>query len=233
MADESRGGDEASAIVPNVPMRSKALETVLAGIDWAYDKALNGIPGVDSVDDLVAHYLQENGDPEKAIDNLINWQIGKASTAGFVSGLGGIVTLPVAIPLNLASVLFIQLRMIATIAAIRGYNVRSDQVRVLCTACLVGSAATDALKDVGIQVGAKLTQAMITQISGSVLVRINQAVGFRLVTKAGTTGLINLSKLVPFLGGVVGGAIDGLTTNAIGFAAKKLFTDSRLMDDQS
>lgn len=203
---------------------STALQTFLSGLDWVYYKAVNGVPGTDTVQELVASYLQDGKNPEEAIDELINWQIGKASAAGFVSNLGGLITLPVALPANLAVVLFIQVRMIAAIAMIRGYDLHSDQVRTLCSACLAGSAATDILKDVGIQIGTKLTQQAIMQIAGSTLIRINQAVGFRLITKAGTTGVVNLTKIVPFLGGFVGGAIDGLTTSAIGASAKSVFT---------
>ncbi len=138
----------------------------------------------------------------------------------------GIITLPAAIPANLASVLFIQLRLIAAIAKMRGYDVRTDQVKTLCVACLARSAASDIIMDVGIQVGTRLPQQAIAQIAGSTLVRINQAVGFRLVTKAGSTGIFNLIKMVPFLGGIVGGIFDAVATKIIGSTAKNLFTSA-------
>jgi uncharacterized protein (DUF697 family) len=90
---------------------------------------------------------------------------------------------------------------------------------------LAGTSTTDVLKDFGINVGSKLTQQAIGKISGATLRRINQAVGFRLITKAGTTGAVNLSRIVPFLGGLVGGSIDAAITRAIGAAAKNLFNN--------
>lgn len=42
-----------------------------------------------------------------------------------------------------------------------------------------------------------------------------QGVGFRLLTKAVNTGFVNLSKLVPFIDGVVGGIFDSVTTNVV------------------
>jgi hypothetical protein len=39
--------------------------------------------------------------------------------------------------------------MIGAIAHLRGYDVRSDQVKTLVVACFAGSAALDILKDVG------------------------------------------------------------------------------------
>jgi hypothetical protein len=173
---------------------------------------------------MAKDYAAQSPTTDEAIDRLIKWQVGNASVAGFVSNLGGIITLPVAIPANLAAVLFIQLRMVAAIAHLRGYDIKSDQVRTFALACLAGSGAVDILKDVGVQMGSKLASRALMSISGATLTRINQAVGFRLVTKAGTTGLVNLSKMVPFVGGIVGGTIDGTTTKAIGSAAKAVFT---------
>lgn len=211
------GNDEAGT-------SSKAVRAVQAALTWAYDAALDGIPGFGTLDELVASYLRDGTKVDDAIESLIAWQIGKAGTAGFITGLGGLLTLPAAIPANLASVLFIQLRLIAGIAKMRGYDVHSDQVKSLCVACLAGSAVTDVLKDVGIKLGTQLGKQAIKQIAGTTLVRINQAVGFRLVTKAGSTGLVNLTKMVPFIGGIVGGTFDAVMTATIAQAAKSVFT---------
>ena len=53
--------------------------------------------------------------------------------------------------------------------------------------------------------------------------RINRAVGMKLVTKFGEKGVINLGKAVPFLGGFISGTLDGVTTNIIGDKAKEIF----------
>jgi hypothetical protein len=90
-------------------------------------------------------------------------------------------------------------------------------------ACLTGNAAKEVLKDVGIQLGKKVAQASINRITGATILRINKAVGFKLLTKAGTTGVVNLSKMVPLLGGVIGGAVDAATTNIVGNAAVSVF----------
>jgi EcsC protein family len=188
-----------------------------------YEAALNGIAGVEGVEDLAQSYSAQHRSADDAIDSLVSWQIAKASTAGFITGIGGILTLPVAIPANLAGVLYIQLRMIGAIAHLRGYDVRSDQVRTLAFACLAGSAALDILKDFGINIGAQLTRQIILRVPGEVLKRVNRAVGFRLVTKAGTRGVVNLVKVVPLAGGLVGGALDAAATTVIGRTAKQVF----------
>lgn len=215
--DDKAGGSE--LVVPS----SQAARMLLDGLNWVYDRAVGGGYGFSGADETAEAYRAEAASIEDAINSLIRWQVAKASAAGFVSNIGGLITLPVAIPANLVGVLFIQLNMVAAIASMRGHDTKSDRVRTFAQACLVGSGAVDLIKDVGVQVGSKLASQALMAISGSTLVRINQMVGFRLVTKAGTTGVVNLSKMVPFVGGLVGGAIDGSTTAAIGGAAKMLF----------
>jgi hypothetical protein len=117
----------------------------------------------------------------------------------------------------------IQLRMIAAVAHLRGYDITDDRVRTLAYICLTGSGSATLLQEFSVSLGTKLTTQMIMKISGATLTKINQAVGFRLITKAGSTGLINLTKLVPFLGGVVGGTFDGVVTKGIGGVAKQSF----------
>lgn len=206
------------------PENGVVATTITKAINWAYDRVIeDGFPGLPGAERLANEYSAQSEDVEAAIDSLIKWQTLNAGTAGFITGLGGFLTLPVTLPANLASVLYLQIRMIAAIAHLRGHDIKSDKIRTLVFACLVGSSVTDILKDFGIQVGTKLSQKAIQQISGATLVKINQAVGFRLVTKAGSTGAVNLTKFVPFVGGVVSGGFDAGTTYAIGSAAKNLF----------
>jgi uncharacterized protein (DUF697 family) len=54
------------------------------------------------------------------------------------------------------------------------------------------------------------------------LLEINKAVGFRLVTKFGQKGAVNLVKLVPIAGGLVGGAINFAGTRVVGKTAKRI-----------
>ncbi|MCU0663654.1 MAG: EcsC family protein [Myxococcota bacterium] len=200
--------------------------TIYKALDWGYDKAVNGVPGLDSAEELAQSYMKEGGSKIDQANSLIRWQIAKAGTSGFVTGLGGLLTLPVAIPANIASVLYVQLRMIAAIAHMGGHDIREDQVRTLAYLCLCGSAATDVVKDVGIQIGWRVTKTAIQRISGETLKRIDQAVGFRLLTKFGQTGVVNLGKVIPILGGIVSGAFDSVTTNTIGNVARQTFIEA-------
>lgn len=196
---------------------------IMKALDWAYDKAINGVAGLDSASELAADYMKQAGSRKDHANSLIRWQNTKAGTSGFLSGLGGILTMPVTIPANITSVMYVQIRMIAAIAHMGGHDLRDDRVKSLVYACLTGNAAKDILKDIGIVVGRKLTENAIKNISGKTIVAINKKVGFRLLTKFGEKGVINLGKAVPILGGVIGATFDSVATNTIGNIARDTF----------
>lgn len=192
-------------------------------LNWSYDKAVNGVVGLDSAYDLAKNYKKTDDSLYNQVNSLIRWQNTKAGTSGFITGLGGIITLPVAIPANVASVMYLQIRMIAAIAHMGGHNLNDDRVRTLVFVCLTGNAAKDILKDVGIVVGKKLAENAIKNINGKTITAINKKVGFRLLTKFGEKGAINLGKTIPLFGGIVGATFDSITTNTIGNIARKTF----------
>lgn len=198
---------------------------VAKALEWAYEKAINGVPGTDTAAELAESYLKRHSNNEDAINSLINYQVTKCATSGFVTGLGGVVTMPVTIPANLASVLYMQIRMVAAIAYIRNYDLKDDQVQTFVYACLTGQSVSEVVKNVGIKVGLKVGEAQIKRIPGEVIKQINKAVGFRLVTKFGEKGFLNLGKMVPVIGGVIGGSFDAVTTKTIASAARKSFTE--------
>jgi len=126
-------------------------------LDVCYDKALQGVlPGEKSIEELAKDYLAKTSSREKAIDKLIGYQTVLCGTNGFITGLGGLLALPVTIPTNVAGVIYVQLRMIAAIAHINGYDIYSDQVRTIAYACLTGSSAANILKNVGIKISEKM-----------------------------------------------------------------------------
>jgi hypothetical protein len=122
-------------------------ETIIKALDWSYDKAINGcIPGMDTAIELAESYIKKDGLLEDKVNSSIRWQNTKSATCGFLTGLGGVVTLPAAIPANIASVILVQIRMVAAIAYMGGYDLRDDQVKSFVYACLTGSGTKDIIK---------------------------------------------------------------------------------------
>lgn len=145
-------------------------------------RCLNGF-GFFLAEAVAAEYFaHNNNDAGRAAADLINWQMTKAGF-GFLTNIGGAATLPISIPANI-DVLYLQLRMIASIAILGGHDVRSDKVRTLVYATLLGSAAADVLKEAGIHLGQKLTMAAaITKITGLVARKMATSAAARLLGK--------------------------------------------------
>lgn len=196
---------------------------ILDLLDILYVSALEGLPGQKTVFELGDEYLNRYNDLNKASDKFINYQILKCTTSGFLTNVSGIIAMPIGIPANIASVLYVQLRMIATLAYMSGLDPLHDEVQTLCYVALSGKTASDLLKRMGITFGEKITTNMIGKISGASLVKINQAVGMRLITKFGEKGIINLGKGVPAVGGFIGGTFDFMTTKTIAKISKDMF----------
>ncbi|MBO5340229.1 MAG: EcsC family protein [Oscillospiraceae bacterium] len=204
-------------------------EEIMQLLDKLYSQSVEGIAQVSPpVDKLANDYLQKAENVDAAAKKLIAYQVAKCTTSGFLTGLGGLITLPVAIPANVGSVMYVQMRMIACLAYMGGYDTSSDQVQTLVYACLAGISIDQILKNVGIQFGTKFTMAMVKKIPGTVLTKINQKVGFRFLTKFGSKGLINLGKAVPIVGGVIGGGFDFTETKIIATRAYKMFIQGDL-----
>lgn len=194
-------------------------------VKWVTERAIEGVPPLSSAESLAQEYLIDSSypDDEERIESLINWETSKNFTTGFVTGLGGVLTLPLTIPAGLGASWVVQARMSAAIARIAGHDIGSDRVRTFVALSLLGDAAKEIVKDVGVKAGTKFANALIQKIPGEVLKEINKKVGFRLVTKAGEKGVVNLTKVVPVIGGLVGGTVDAAACRAVGKTAKRLF----------
>lgn len=184
-------------------------------LDWAYSKAVSGFTGVDSAYDLGNSYLAQQGSLEAQVDSLIKWQVAKAATSGFVTGLGGVMIMPLTVPANIASVIYVQIRMIAAIAYMGGHDIREDRVKSLIYICMVGNGAKELLKDVSVKAGERIAAKIAEKVSASI------------ASKTGEKSVTSLGKAVPVLGGVVGGSYDAITTRVVGKVAKKIFIDKQ------
>ena len=193
-------------------------------LDSLYSKCIQGIPMISSpIEKMADDYLQHNATVEDAAKDMINKQVIKCTTSGFITNLGGVITLPVTIPANVGSVMYVQMRMIACAAYMAGYDVHTDQVQTLVYACLAGVSVMEVAKKAGIKIGQKGLENLIDKIPGKVLIAINHKVGFRMLTKFGETGAINLGKAIPVVGGVIGGGFDFIDTKFIGNRAYNQF----------
>ena len=106
-------------------------------LDQIYAVTLNGVPKVSKpVSEFEDEYLEKYKDSKIASQKLVNNQILKCTTSGFLTGLGGVLTIPIALPANITSVIYVQMRMIAAVAYLNGYDLNSDETQTFVYACL-------------------------------------------------------------------------------------------------
>ena len=193
-------------------------------VRWILDHALQGVWPLPSACDLAAEHSSRpfTNDAER-VRALIRWAVAKNAATGFVTGLGGVLTLPVTIPGALTASLAIQAPMVGAIAKIHGHDPKDDHVRSMMLLCLIGAGMVNIVKEAGVQLGGKVAIKALQQVPGAALLEINKLVGLRLLTKFGEKGVVNLVKLVPLVGGAVGATFDGTACYVVGRTADKVF----------
>ena len=162
------------------------------------------------------------GDPQLAIDAVIDQHIRLAGVQGFATGLGGLITLPVALPANLTGIAIVQARMVAAIAHLRGYDLDDPRVRTAVITCLLGEEGiADRLKKsslvsspMAIATAPVFDPELDRQVSGEV-------VGELIARISGKKMALTVTRRIPLLGGVVGGGVDGWSTYRVGLYADK------------
>lgn len=161
---------------------------------------------------------------EQAINRIIKESVAAAATQGFVTGLGGFVTLVVALPVNIAGSLIINARMVGAIAYLRGYRLTDPHTQAMLMLAIAGSSAQRSASMLGVRVSTAFRKNLIKAIPIHVIREINKRAGFMLLAKYGTKrSIITLAKGVPVAGAAVGGAVDASLTTAVGRTAKKVF----------
>ena len=207
-------------------MKTHSENKALRLVQWLSDQAIDGIRPLSSARDLADEYLLNRGYKTNSarVDALIKWETTKNFTSGFMTGLGGVLVLPISLPAAVAASWLIQARMAAAIARIYGHDLQSKSVRAFMVAALVGDSLKDIAKASGIVLGRGVATTLANRaLPGKALLAINKRVGLRLLMNAGKRGGTTVVRGVPFVGGFVGGAFDAVACRMAGRSAKALF----------
>jgi uncharacterized protein (DUF697 family) len=221
--------EQESTVIEETNRLTKILDTIWQGVilgksGWNPDK---------SCFDLADNYRASDKTPEENAKNFINWQTAKAGMTGFALGIPGGPWALAAIPADFVSVSYLQLRMVAVIGLLFGWDVRSDQMRIVAYSALLGVGAGEAVRDVGVKAATGWGKIWIKKIPMSVIDKLNKFLPGRFIIKglrgagaktAAKYGL-NLAKIVPLLGGIVGGGVNVLVTQQIGSRAIRALKD--------
>jgi hypothetical protein len=226
LANTHRGAlEQAAAGEPEGGLAHLATELV----EKLLDVGIDGRGPVKSAHEVAVAARAEVRSDDAAIKVIIRKHVRAAAVGGFVTGLGGFVTMPVALPANVTEFYLIATRMVAAIADVRGYDVTDPQIRTAVLLTLVGADANDLIKKAGaipgvsLGTGGTLTSLAAQRLPGPALMMLNKAIGFRLVAQAGRSLLGRLGKAVPVVGGAVGAGVDGFLLSRIADSATREF----------
>jgi hypothetical protein len=173
------------------------------------DAGLDGRGPLRSATTIAEAARRRTTDPEEGVERVIRLHVVGGAVGGFVTGLGGFVTMPVALPVNIAEFYIQATRMVGGIATLRGYDLADPQVRTAVMLTLVGARADEVLAKAGLSTGGgTMTRLALGGLPPAALMVVNKAVAFRLMRGVFERFFSRLGRGVPFVGGILGAVID-------------------------
>lgn len=226
LGGDKRGSDRGALdrAGDNAPQSGPAAIAVSL-IERLMDTGIDGKGPFDGAQKVADKALAASGgNVDAAIDRVVRNHLITAGAGGFVTGLGGFVTLVVALPVNVVEFYLVATRMTAAIAALRGYDLRQDNIRTAVLLTLVGADATDLLKKAGVPtVAGRITNLAAQRLPGPALMVLNKAIGFRLISQLGRSTLARLGRGIPLAGGAISAGLDTYLLKQIGDGARREF----------
>lgn len=180
--------------------------------------AIDGYQRFPGAERVARRHLEKAGDDAKlAIDGVIDQHIRLAGVQGFVTSIGGLVTLPVSLPANITGIAIVQARMVAAIAHIRGYDLDDPRVRTAVITCMLGEEGVkDRLASASLPTSPlAIATAPVFDPELDKLVA-GEVVGELIARISGKRMALAVTRRVPLLGGAVGAGVDGWSTYRIG-----------------
>jgi hypothetical protein len=173
------------------------------------DAGIDGLGPLKSAHEMAETSRLSTRNTEAAVAKVARNHLAKGAVGGFVTGVGGFLTMPIALPANVLEFYVAATRMVAAIAELRGYDVDDPQVRTAVLLTLVGSDADEVLTKTGLTGGSgKVLGLAAQQLPPAGLLMLNKAIGFRILRGVGERAFTRFGRALPLAGGVLGGGVD-------------------------
>lgn len=192
-------------------------------IERLMDVGIDGKGRFGSAQECADLAIAEHSQPERAIDAMVRSHLKLAAAGGFVTSLGGFVTMPISLPANVIGFYLVATRMVACIASVRGYDISRAEVRSAVLLALVGADSDDLLQKAGYVGTGQLSHLAVQRLPGPLLMAVNKGIGFRVLSQVGRKSLARFGKAVPLFGGAVGAGVDTFLLKRIADYARQEF----------
>lgn len=193
-------------------------------VDMLFDLGLDGRGPLRSAAQVAEKALLDRGSVEVAVRVIARQTTMRGAIGGFVTGVGGFVTMPIALPANVLEFYVQATRMVGAIATLRGHDIDDERIRTAVLLTLVGAKSDEVLKKAGMATGGgRVTLLALRKLPPAALMIVNKAVGFNLMRGVGTKVLSRLGRAVPVAGGIVAAGIDAYMMKKIADHAMKEF----------
>jgi EcsC protein family len=164
-----------------------------------------------------AQLREQKGNRDRAVHEVIENHVRYAGAQGFLTNLGGVVTMAITVPTNVTGLALIQCRMIAGIAHLRGYDLEDPRVRNAILTCLLGEDAVNSMIKKKKLPAPPMALATAPVHDPELSMILSAEVASELITKvAGKRLAVTVGRRVPIVGGIVGLSADAYSTWRIG-----------------
>ncbi|MDR1710512.1 MAG: EcsC family protein [Propionibacteriaceae bacterium] len=185
---------------------------------------INGHPAFPGAKAVAVRELSKAGEREKAIDAIVVQHVVVASGQGLATSVGGLLTVPVTLPANIAAMAVLGVRMIGAIAHLRGYDVDDQRVRAAIMLALVGETEVARLLTTNKLPTSPLAVATAPMYDAVLERQVSEEVMASLAGRLGGKRLTTLAlRRIPVVGGGVGAAVDGWFTHTLADYARREF----------
>jgi hypothetical protein len=219
------------AAIRLAPKVAELAPGLTASFVWeALDRAISGVgPLPPAAKAAEAQLREQRGNVDRGIHEVIENHVRYAGAQGFVTNLGGLITVAVAIPVNITGLALIQCRMIAGIAHLRGYDLDDPRVRNAILVCMLGEESVNTLVRKKKLPAPPMALATAPAFDPDLDKVISAEVASELITRvAGKRVAVAVARRVPVVGGLVGLTADAYQTWRIGrYADRELLPRAR------
>ena len=160
-------------------------------VDRLLKTGIDGLGRIDSAQEVADAALRKRGRAgQGGRRDRASSTLRLAASGGFVTGLGGFVTLAVSLPANVVGFYVIATRMVAAMAAVRGHDLTDDRPcgRPSCSRSAATTRPRSSARPAAARSTGRATSFALRRLPPAALMAVNKGVAFRIVVKARPEG---------------------------------------------